>query len=445
MGSACFVAAKETTIVAARETTVTNGPTSEVVQRNVRYSPSWSFRWDNRRRVAGEETMNWLSDGASRSGGLGVKSGTTVETAYASEEGSPLDSSQILTSQRSPISERNSGNLRLPSSDQSHSTSVQLEVKEPTESPAVSDPSSMKLSPSVHSISSLSTSPLSSQNHLLPASPTPSSWSRPSPGHQVLRQVSDSRIPGRKSPNFSISEEPSFMFPRWSNESNGASNRGSSDGWSLPAFSELMANSHRERWSFDSESLGFNMDKITRSSSRFSSSVSIDMRTCGVCSKLLTEKSSWGSQKIIATNELAVVAVLVCGHVYHAECLENMTPEINKYDPACPVCTFGEKQVLKLTEKALRAEMDAKSKNKRWRSQIASRDIDGHSGVIEGRKSGGIEGKGLKMVSSPSMKSSFGKPFLKRHFSFGSKGARSFSDNHPTRKKAFFWSKSSKE
>lgn len=114
MGSACCVAAKETTIVAARETTVTNGPTSEVVQRNVRYSPSWSFRWDNRRRVAGEETMNWLSDGASRSGGLGVKSGT-VETAYASEEGSPLDSSQILASQRSPISERNSGNLRLPS------------------------------------------------------------------------------------------------------------------------------------------------------------------------------------------------------------------------------------------------------------------------------------------------------------------------------------------
>lgn len=442
MGSACCVASRETTIVAARETTITNGPTSEVVQRNVRYSPSWSFRRDNRRRVAGEETVNWLSDGVSRSGGLGVKSGTTVETAYASEEGSPLDSSQTLTGPRSPISERNSGISRLPSSaDQSHFKSVPLEVKEPTESPAVSDPSPMKLPPSVHSISSLSPSPLSSKNHLLPVSPNPSRWSHSSPGHH-LRQGSDSRIPGRKSPNFSISEEPSF---RWSNESTGASNHGSSDGWSLPAFSELMANSHRERWSFDSESLGFNFDKVTRSSSRLSSSVSIDMRTCGVCSKLLTEKSSWGSQKIIATNELAVVAILVCGHVYHAECLENMTPEINRYDPACPVCTFGEKQVLKLSEKALRAEMDLKARNKRWRNQIVSSgDLGSHSGVLEGRKSGGIEEKGLKMVSSSSMKSSFGKPFLTRHFSFGSKGTKSLSENHSTRKKAFFWSKSSK-
>lgn len=169
------------------------------------------------------------------------------------------------------------------------------------------------------------------------------------------------------------------------------------------------------------------------------------MRTCGVCSKLLTEKSSWGSQKIIATNELAVVAILVCGHVYHAECLENMTPEINRYDPACPVCTFGEKQVLKLSEKALRAEMDLKARNKRWRNQIVSSgDLGSHSGVLEGRKSGGIEEKGLKMVSSSSMKSSFGKPFLTRHFSFGSKGTKSLSENHSTRKKAFFWSKSSK-
>ncbi|PSS29453.1 E3 ubiquitin-protein like [Actinidia chinensis var. chinensis] len=437
MGSACCVA--------ARDRTITNGASSEVLQRNVRYSPSWSFRWDNRGRVAGEETsVNCFSDGISRTDGSDVKSGATVETVYASEEGSPVDSFRTLAWQKSPISERNSGILRLPSSDQSNSRNFPTEVKEPTESPRVSDPSSTKLSPSVHSISPLSTSPLSSRNHLLRPTSTPSRLPRCHPGHQLLRQVSDARIPGHKSQNLSISEESSFLFPGWSNESTGGSNLGSSDGWSIPAFSDLMATPRRERWSFDSESLGFDPEK-TRSSGQLSVSPSIDVRTCGVCSKLLTEKSSWGSQKIIATNELAVVAILICGHVYHAECLESMTPEINKYDPACPVCTFGEKQVLKLSEKALRAEMDSKARNKRSRNQIVSRDLDGDSVVFDGQKSSGHGGKGLKLISSSSMKSSLGKPFLRQHFSFGSKGTRSLSVNHSTRKKGFFWSKSSKD
>lgn len=438
MGSACCVA--------ARDRTITNGSSSDIVQRNVRYSPSWSFRWDNRGRVAGEETsMNWFSDGVSRNDGLDVKSQTTVETAYASEEGSPLDSFRTLTWQKSPISEVNNEISRVSPSDPSISASP-LEVKESKETPVVMDPSPTKMSPSMHSISSVSTSPLSSQGHLPPSS-TPLRWSRRSPGHQLLRQVSDSRIPGLKSPNFSISEEGSpFALPGWSNESNRGSRGGSSDSWSIPAFSEFMAASHRERWSFDSESLSFSRDKISRSSGRVSSSPSVDLQTCGVCSKLLTERSSWGSQKIIATNELAVVAILICGHVYHAECLENMTPEINKYDPACPVCTFGEKKALKLSEKAMRAEMDLKARiNKRSRSRVVDSDIGGGSVVFDRQKSSGHEGRVPKMSSSSSMKSSLGKPFLKRHFSFGSKGTRSLSESHSSRKKGFFWAKSSKE
>lgn len=309
------------------------------------------------------------------------------------------------------------------------------------------DPSSTKMSPSMHSISSVSTSPLSSHGHLPPSS-TPSRWPHRSPGHQLLRQVSDSRIPVLKSPNFSISEEGSpFVLPGWSNGSNRGSHGGSSDSWPIPAFSEFMAASQRERWSFDRQSLSLSRDKISRYSGRVSSSPSVDMQTCGVCSKLLSERSSWGSQKIIATNELAVVAILICGHVYHAECLENMTPEINKYDPACPVCTFGEKKALKLSEKALKAEMDLKARiNKRSRSRVVDSDISGDSIVFDYQKSSGHEGRGPKMGSSSSMKSSLGKPFLKRHFFFGSKGTtRSLSENHSTRKKGFFWAKSSKE
>lgn len=338
---------------------------------------------------------------------------------------------------------------------------IMFQVKESTGSPGVSDSSPAKLSPTLPSPSptlpspsptlpspsSLVGSPLSSQSHILPTASTPSRWSRGSPGHHLLRQVSDSRIPGFKSPNYSISEErPAFVLPVWNNESIRGSYGGSSDGWSMHAFSELMATSRRERWSFDSESMGFNRDKIARSSGRISASPSIDLQTCGVCAKLLTERSSWGSQKIIANNELAVVAVLICGHVYHSECLENMTSELNKYDPACPVCTFGEKQTLKLSEKALKAEMDLKAKNKRSRSRVVDSDLDGETVAFDHRKGSGREGKGPRLGSSSSMKSSLGKPFLRRHFSFGSKGSKSLSESHqPTRRKGFFWAKSSRE
>lgn len=308
------------------------------------------------------------------------------------------------------------------------------------ESPAISNPSPTKMSPSTHSVSSLSTSPLSSQSHLLPASSTPSRWPRRSPGHQLLRQVSDGRIRGLKSPSFSISEEgSSVVLPGWSNESVGRSRGGSSDNWSIPGFPEPMASSHRERWSFDSESFGMIHDPLNQSSGRGFSSPCTDIKTCGVCSKLITDRSSGGSQ--MARPEVAVVSVLVCGHVYHAECLDRMTPEVSKYDPACPVCTLGEKQILKLSEKALRAEIDLKSKiSKKLRKRVISNDPNADSVVYDKNHEVG----GCMMSSSSSMKSSLGKPFFRKHFSFGSKSTKSLQENNSTQKKGFFWAKSSK-
>ncbi|XP_051147256.1 uncharacterized protein LOC127262565 [Andrographis paniculata] len=417
MGAACCVAAKDRTI--------TSGSPGEILQRHTRYSPSWSFRWDNRGRVAGEDApASWLNDGGYRVDHVEFKSG-----ACASEEGSPLDSFRSLTWQKSPFSERNAGILRLPSSDRAISRNV-LEVKEPTDSPNASYPSPIKFSPSV---SSVTASPLSSQSHPVPPNSTPSRLHRRSPGHRFLCQVSDSRIPEYKSPTFSISEEPPlFLTANWGNDSTRGSNGGSSDSWSVPGFSEFMS-LRRERWSFDSETSVFNRDKISRFSGGSSRSHSFDLQTCGICSKLLTER-------------LAVVSVLTCGHVYHAECLEYMTPEINKFDPACPVCTFGEKRAAKMSEKSMKAELDSKAR-KRFRKRI----LDLGSNAFDRRK-GWIEEKSSKTKASSSMKSSSsspsgGKPFLKRHLSFCSRtGNRSMmSEKQSVLKRGLFWTRSSKQ
>lgn len=58
---------------------------------------------------------------------------------------------------------------------------------------------------------------------------------------------------------------------------------------------------------------------------------------CGVCQKLLRRKPYLLSGSH-STSENSVVAVLVCGHVYHADCLEQKTTLEDKSDPLCPIC-----------------------------------------------------------------------------------------------------------
>lgn len=391
MGSACCVA--------ARDRTIPNGSNSETLHRNIRYSPSWSFRWDNRGRVAGEveTSVSWYSDGISRTDGLDTKSGMDIETAYISDGGGPLEhgnsySEESVAKLRSPLSDiSDARNISADVSVEHVELGLAKTLKEETTSQGISNSSPPKLSTPATSRSSFSTSPPSSQSQSNGTSSTPPRWTRNSPGSHLR-----------------------------------SSYGGSSDNWSTDAFH------HRESWSLDS--------------TRVSTSPPVDLQTCGVCSKLLTEKSSWSIQKIISTNELSVVAVLICGHVYHAECLEYMTPSIDRCDPSCPVCTFGEKHILKLSEKVRRAEMELKVRNgKRSRNRVVDSDLDGDFCVYDRYKGSRREGKGHKMGPSSSMKSSFGKPFFRRHFSFPSKVTNSFPEDHSVKKKPFFWAKSSKE
>uniref|UniRef100_A0A803LP92 RING-type domain-containing protein n=1 Tax=Chenopodium quinoa TaxID=63459 RepID=A0A803LP92_CHEQI len=406
MGAACCVA--------SRDKAIQPGSSGEFLHRNFRHSPTWSFRWDSRVGVAGEDTsVGWLSDVASRNDGLDVKSATDV-SAQVSDGGSSLESYRTGAWRKSPVNQDTTKSLKTSASGESAGRNACTEVKQSTESPPLSDPASVKLSPSVHTTSS----------------------------------ASESHSSGRNSPsNNSVSEEGQVPFGNSavSNVSTRGSYGRSSDGWSAHAFSELMSASQRERWSFDSDSCSFPHDKLCKTSVRNSRSISIDFQTCGICSKLLSEKSPWSTQKFIAGNELSVVAVLICEHVYHAECLETITPEVNKYDPACPVCTFGEKQTLKLAGKMLKAEKDLKARSsKKSRNRVvdtnASFDFDSWK-----RSAGAHEGKSPKLGNSSSLKISAAKPFLKRHFSFGSRGNKSASESPSIRKKGLFWAKSSRE
>ncbi|XP_073047082.1 uncharacterized protein [Primulina eburnea] len=58
---------------------------------------------------------------------------------------------------------------------------------------------------------------------------------------------------------------------------------------------------------------------------------------CGICQKRLRKKS-FNFDNSNSSSELSVVGVLVCGHVYHADCLELKTIPEDMQDPPCPIC-----------------------------------------------------------------------------------------------------------
>ncbi|CAL5418341.1 unnamed protein product [Camellia sinensis] len=457
MGSVCCVARKDRTL--------TNGTSGEILHRNAIYSPSWSFRWDNRRRVAGEiENISYApSHGISTNSSMEIKGELIFDRGNLSGRGSPLGNFGTPTSQKSPVHEglvattitsseflNGKRNVGWSNQEITLAGNDNTKVQSSTESPEIIDSSAPKISLSVPSSSSLSTSAanhLSSQAHSLPSNSTQSRRAHQSPGHQLLRQVSDSRIVGLKSPNSNLVSEggPSFVPSNCSNDLMLGSQGASSDGWSMRTFSELVASSQRERWSFDSEFLGSGRGKLSESSGALSYSPSIDLQTCGVCSKLLTERCSWSSQKIIATNELSVVAVLVCGHAYHAECLEAMTQEADRYDPSCPFCTVGEKKLSKMARKVMRAEAELKSRSgKISRNRVLDNyHDDAEFDVLDRRKTSEGDENFHKMEPSSSARRSFAKPFLRRHFSLGSKWSRSMSENNSARKG--FWARYRKD
>ncbi|CAN7108131.1 unnamed protein product [Brassica rapa subsp. narinosa] len=424
MGNACCVAARDKMVLVV--------PPNETERR---HSPTWSFRWDNHNRggrVAGEDSsLTWLSDGISRNDGSEIKFGS----AFVSSQGSPLDSFRTQPLHKSPASD-----LSFPRNS-SMDTVFEQKENDSTQSVAPSYPSPAQFS--LSHTSSFPASPLSPQSYFHPSSSASSLKLTQRP--RLSKQVSDSRIYGMNSLSRSSATEETQEIPlRY-----GSSQSGPSESWSLQAFSEMMSSSRsNEPLSYDNDFFGLDRDKIDHHGNRVISNH--HQQTCGACSRPLSEKSMWSSQKIFMTNELSVSAILACGHVYHGECLEQMTPEIDKFDPSCPICTFGEKKTAKLSEKALKVEMDLKARhNKRLRNRVLDSDFDCDDLVMYDHShmpaAAAAADKSPELVSSSSVKGYSAKPFLARHFSFGSRGnSKSIKENLPVKKKGFFWTKSSK-
>lgn len=140
--------------------------------------------------------------------------------------------------------------------------------------------------------------------------------------------------------------------------------------WSMQALSQLMASWRREgvscadanyvrepSWNVNEDSLSYGSPplveriKVVSSQAVVSDLGSIDsqgdLNKCGLCSRWLLHRSPWSSHRMLGGNDLPVVGVLVCGHVYHADCLEKAVPDTHKHDPPCPLCSEPENIKLK--------------------------------------------------------------------------------------------------
>ncbi|KAK1664159.1 hypothetical protein QYE76_052318 [Lolium multiflorum] len=421
MGANCCIAAKE-----RPEPSVAS---VEVSVYRTRHSPSWSFRWDNRTHIEDiMENATLFSNHSSGSIRPELKSGSVAPTEGHHNEDSLSDVRGVKWQKSDKKMEAFKRLKSVPRGVQSTASSSPLEANSCKSLDMVTVASDIKTSKSLPSTPPIVSraDPSSSRCHSLHVDSFSMRKARRSPGHQLCRQISDTKIPSLKSFNESsyVEERPSSsMLSACSNDTfaGGSQHGGSSDGWSTRTFSDLVASSQRDRWSVDSELLGSITSKTARSNDSHATAPSLDQGICKLCLKLLKERSTWSA------HELGVVAVLFCGHAYHANCLDSITVESEKFDPPCPVCTHGEKGTAKLFGK-----LDSKIKSRKSKNLMPDTDID---------RSSKHQKKSMReprLGISSSMKDSFRRPFLRRHFSIGSRPPRSMLGSEPTGKKGFW-------
>lgn len=418
MGANCCVAVKDKPLPSPLRFEVST-------YRSSRHSPTWSFRWDNRTHI--EDALENAAQFTQQDIGnamLEIKSESPNETEIFSDSGSPSDAFQLQKWLKSPVRIETAGKSRDVTQETpfTANNSSPKRMDHRTSKLAIASDSKLINSVALIPFSSASRADLSSSmSGSLPSDPTLTRKVCRSPGCELSQPISDSRIASLQSVDESSSAgaRPSFVLSSCSNDfSIGGSHGGSSDAWSMQTFFELVASSNKERWSADSVNLTSSSSQRACSNPRDTPS-SPHRKTCKACSKRLTGH--------------CVVAVLVCGHLYHSECLEKVTTESNQYDPPCPVCTHGEKSAIRLFKKA---DMD---RIKSCKGKMAETDALGDAQYDDAK---GAQ-KDLKIGTNSKGRSSYRRPFLKQYFSLA-KPSQSTSTGRSKMKKGF-WEKYRRE
>ncbi|CAL4964339.1 unnamed protein product [Urochloa decumbens] len=421
MGANCCIAAKERAQPCMAPI--------EVPTYRARHSPSWSFRWDNRTHI--EDIMENTTVFTNQSSGNiqpEVKSSFIVPTEGHSCGDSHSDAFRKVKWQKSDKKMDISKLSKVDPRDQSTANDSPPEAGSCKSLGIVKTPKSPPTTPPV--LKEDSERPSSSTSHSIHIDRNSTRKPLQLPGCQLYREILDANIPSLKPVSENRPAErrlSSSMLSTCSNDMFAGQSQGEiSDGWSACTPSELVAISQGDRWSVDNELFGSIGSKGSRSNASHPTALSSDQEVCKLCSKLLKERSSWNG------HELAVVAVLFCGHAYHANCLDSITAESEKYDPPCPVCTHGEANTAKLFGKT-----ELKVRNKTSKSR-ADNDLDRSSKHQKKIK------REPRLVTSSSMKITFSRPFLRRHFSTGSRPPTPVLGSESTRKKGF-WSRNWRE
>ncbi|KQK03731.1 hypothetical protein BRADI_2g09520v3 [Brachypodium distachyon] len=226
MGANCCIAAKQRPEPCATPVEVSS-------YRNIRQSPSWSFRWDNRTHI--EDIMEIPTNFSNHSSGSirpETKSGSIAPTEGFSNGGSPSDLFHKVKWHKSEKKMGTSKIAQFDPRDRSTASNSSPEAKLCRKSlDMVSVASDTKTSMSVPSTPPIVSraDPSSSTGHSLPMDPDSMRKARRSPGYQLYRQVSDSKIPSLRSLNESSSPEgrpSSSMLSVCSNDLSAAGSHG---------------------------------------------------------------------------------------------------------------------------------------------------------------------------------------------------------------------------
>eukprot|EP00249_Psilotum_nudum_P009715 c22113_g1_i1 orf=661-1896(-) len=281
-------------------------------------------------------------------------------------------------------------------------------------------------------------------------------------GHSLSRQASDGHISAHNSSSCRMPSLEGRPFPHMLGSGGEYAQRvvgGGTDWWSMKTFSDLVASSRGESLGFTNasrselngdviqESLDPSVlcsaERIILSDSTAASVNSVPLEAeaqhCGLCSRRLSQRSSWSPHRLVNSGDLAVVAVLFCGHLYHADCLDKATPDIHCHDPPCPQCDSRKRSGSKMQELS---SVDTSKKLIGFTSQITARNKSSRVGVAtDDSNFSGFSSRDLYMNGKPTLtidsgkkgnsqppqqgeRGFLGKPLLKRQFSFRSKSSK---------------------